>query len=108
MARRYLQQSSFSSFNNITLRNVPKMLMKTDSVKNVFDDLFSNSTLFNSIPTMTSTELYSMVETNLNQVPYDPYGIDAQMSFGKYHHILVIDTIARVSKSQKSLLIPFF
>jgi hypothetical protein len=89
MARRYLQQSSFSSFNNITLRDVPKMLMNTDSVRNMFDDLYSNSTLLNSnrkmtALNMTSIGLYSMVETNLNQVPYDPYGIDAQMSLGMY------------------------
>jgi hypothetical protein len=89
MARRYLQQSSFSSFNNITLRDVPKMLMNSDSVRNMFDDLFSNSTLFNSIPkmtalNMTSTGLYYMVETKMNQLPYDAYGIDAQMSLGKY------------------------
>jgi hypothetical protein len=66
------------------------MLLNTESVKDMFDDILNNSTLLNSFPTMTpvnmtTAELNKIVEVQLKNLPFDPHGIDAQLSFGKYY-----------------------
>jgi hypothetical protein len=78
------------------------MLMKTETLQDILYDVFSNSTLLDSIPTMTNSkmtldDINTVVEMQLNNLPYDPHGFDARLSLGKYR-FTIFNTNLRVSK----------
>jgi hypothetical protein len=90
------------------------MLLNTESVTDMFDDILNISTLLNSFPTMTpvnmtTAELNKIVEMQLKNLPFDPHGIDAQLSFGKYYRLqLYIQFIQNVFFLSSHIDVCFF
>jgi hypothetical protein len=56
------------------VQNIPSSLLSS-----LLDDTTATNTNSNN---MTMTDIHTIVQTMLNNLPYDPHGIDAQLSFG--------------------------
>jgi hypothetical protein len=76
IARRYLLSSSFTNF---TLRNIPNTLFGNESVQKFIDSVASNTT-----NTYNRSETISKIFMAMNKLPYDPNGVDAQITLSTY------------------------
>jgi hypothetical protein len=86
--------------NTTTLRELPTLLVEDDIFQmflNVIVESFRDSSnLSTTTATYGRTEIRSLLGDVLNQLPYDPSGLDAYLTFGKYFNTTKRKYVGRI------------